>query len=250
MTSLQTPFDVSVVIPTVLRPDLMRAVHSVFAQDFKRRIQIMIGVDKVDGDPNILDELRAECPENVAITVIDPGYSTAQKNGGLYSSFAGGSLRTVLSYAANSRYLAYLDDDNWWAPHHLGDLFRVIGDKVWAFSLRWLVDINTRKVICEDDFIAVGPGRGIFKKRHNGLVDTNCLLLDKLNCGPILHLWSHAMFRDQSGEDRRIFEALHKQFAWGETKRPSVYYTFNPKTYDVIAEMLAKRGYKPSSAGQ
>lgn len=231
-------------MPTVLRPDLKRAVHSVFAQDFKGRTQIMIGVDKVDGDPALLDALRSECPENVAITVISLGYSSAQKNGGLYSSLAGGSLRTVLCHAANSRYLAFLDDDNWWAPHHLSDLFQAIGDKVWAFSLRYLVDIYTLKVICEDDFIAVGPGRGIFQKRHNGLVDTNCMLIDKLNCGPILHLWSHAMFRDQSGEDRRIFEALHKKFAWGETKRASVYYVLNPKTYTVIAGMLEERGYK------
>jgi hypothetical protein len=168
----------------------------------------------------------------------------AKRNGGLYTSFAGGALRTVLCYAANSRWLTFLDDDNWWEPYHLTDLFKAVKGKVWAFSLRWLVDMNTYEIICEDDFIAVGPGRGIFKARHNGLVDTNCLIMDKARCDDILHLWSHAMFLDESGEDRRIFEALHKKYAWGETKRPSVHYVLNPKTYDVIAGMLAERGYK------
>jgi hypothetical protein len=41
-TGGQTPFDVAVVIPTVLRPTLLRAVRSIFRQDLKGRIQILI----------------------------------------------------------------------------------------------------------------------------------------------------------------------------------------------------------------
>jgi len=38
-------FDAAVVMPTLLRPSLERAVRSVFAQDLGGRIQLLIGVD-------------------------------------------------------------------------------------------------------------------------------------------------------------------------------------------------------------
>ena len=46
---LQTSFDVAVVMPTLLRPSLKRAVESVFAQDVRGRVQILIGVDVAEG---------------------------------------------------------------------------------------------------------------------------------------------------------------------------------------------------------
>jgi len=63
----------------------------------------------------------------------------------------------VLSYAANSRRIAYLDDDNWWAPHHISDLLDVIEGFDWAFTYRWFVDPGTQEVICADDFESVAP---------------------------------------------------------------------------------------------
>ena len=83
--NLQQPFDVAVVIQTILRPSLLQAVRSVFAQDFAGRVQILIGVDKAEGDPALIDTLRGECPANFALTFIDPGYSTSQRHGGLYA---------------------------------------------------------------------------------------------------------------------------------------------------------------------
>ncbi len=155
--SLQPPFDAAVVMPTILRDTLPRAVRSVFAQEWPGRIQILIGVDVAKGDRDMLRQLGAECPERMAITVFDPGYSTAQTNGGIYHNTHGGSLNTVLSYAANSRRIAYLDDDNWWAPHHISDLLDVIEGFDWAFTYRWFVDPGTQEVICADDFESVAP---------------------------------------------------------------------------------------------
>ncbi len=42
---LQLPFDAAVVIATVLKPTLTRAVCSVFNQSFAGRIHVLIGVD-------------------------------------------------------------------------------------------------------------------------------------------------------------------------------------------------------------
>ena len=46
-------FDVAVVIPSLLRPTLPRALRSVFAQDFQGSVQILIGID-APATPDIL----------------------------------------------------------------------------------------------------------------------------------------------------------------------------------------------------
>ena len=67
------PYDVAVVIPTVLRPTLARAVQSVYAQRFPGTIQILVGVDTRLGDPAILDSLATAAPANCVLSVFDPG---------------------------------------------------------------------------------------------------------------------------------------------------------------------------------
>lgn len=242
-TPLQNPFDIAVVIPTILRAGLLKAVQSIYEQDFKGRIQILLGIDKPLGDKNIIHEIMSACPDNMTITVFDPGYSTSVRHGGIYSNRFGGALRTILTYAANSRYVAYLDDDNWYAPHHVSDMLKAVHGKAWAYSLRWFVDRNTNEIICVDDYFSVGPGKGVFAKNYGGFVDTNCLILDKMQCHMIIPLWCIAVLPDGSGEDRRVFNALNKQFSFQSTGRPSVYYVLDTDKYSEATEWLRNKGY-------
>ena len=220
---LQQPFDAAVVISTILRPTLRQTVRSVFAQDLQGRIQIMIGVDKGRDDHGILDTLRGECPSHIALSVVDMGYSTSQRHGGLYSNYCGGSLKTALSYLANSRRVAYVDDDNWWAPDHLSSLLSAIEGKSWAYSLRTYVDAKLDEVLCRDDWESVGPGRGVYVPGFGGFVDTNCYMLDKIACHDILPVWSMTRFEKGVGEDRMIFERI-KSLPCGATGRYTVFY--------------------------
>jgi len=222
-TSLQQPFDAAVVMQTVLRPTLVQAARSVFAQDCRGRIQILLGIDHAQGDPALIDQIRAECPDHVALTVIDPGYSTSQRHGGLYSNHFGGALRTALSYLSNSRFVAYLDDDNWWAPQHLSTLLAAIAGKSWAFSLRSLVDHRRDEVICRDEWESLGPGRGVYVAGFGGFVDTSCLMVDKLACHEVLPAWCLSRFAHGVGEDRMVFERL-KGLPFGATEQYTVFY--------------------------
>ena len=243
MISLQQAFDVAVIMPTTLRPSLEKAVFSIFEQDYAGRIQILIGIDKPAGDNNIIEKLSNNCPDNVAITVIDLGYSTSVRHGGIYSNQFGGALRTILTYAANSRYVAYLDDDNWYAPHHLSDLLQTIQGHACAYSLRWFVNKDTHEIICEDNFLSVGPGKGIFAQKLGGFVDTNCLMLDKIQCHMIIPLWCVAIFPDGSGEDRRVFKVLNKHFSFQGTGRASVHYVLDTNRYTEVANLIEDQGY-------
>ena len=249
MTSLQDPFDAAVVIPTTLRPSLKKAVHSVFEQDLKGRIHVLLGIDKALGHKKIVRDLEKDCPENIAITVINPGYSTSVRHGGIYSNRFGGALRSILTYAANSRYVAYLDDDNWYTPHHLSDLLKAVQGQPCAFSLRWFVNKDTNGIICEDNFLSVGPGKGIFKEKFGGFVDTNCLMLDKLRCHMVIPLWCIALLPDGSGEDRRMFKVLNKNFSFQGTGRASVYYVLDVERYPELTDMIEEQGFKIPKSG-
>ena len=221
---IQKKFDVAVVIPTVLRPTLLRAVRSVYNQDLSGRIQILIGIDKHLGDANCLDVLLRERPENVCITTLDLGYSTSIRHGGIYSNQYSGAIRTILSYAANSRFIAYLDDDDWWGADHLSSLLSAISDKAWAFSYRWFVDQETEWPICRDEWDSLGPGRGINLQRFGGFVSPSCLLVNKEVCHSLFPLWALSAFPDGTGEDRLIFRELLKYKSWVGSEKYSVFY--------------------------
>src|SRR5689334_17330319 len=148
--NIQKPFDVAVVMPTVGRTTMLDATRSVFSQARSIRIQLLIGVDAIEGDLSALYALLERVPAHVTVCLFYPGYSTSIRHGGLHPARDGGTLRSILTYLANARYVAYLDDDNWWHQDHLMHMLAAIKGRDWAFSLRWFVHPESRKVICED----------------------------------------------------------------------------------------------------
>jgi len=226
--ALQPPFDVAVVIPTVLRPELARALRSVFIQDFAGRVQILVGVDQPQGDAALIEDLAPECPDRMQLTVLDPGYSTSVRHGGLYPNRFGGALRTVLTYLANSRRVAYLDDDNWWAPDHLSSLVAALEGVDWAYSERHFVEAATGEPICIDQWESVGPDAGLFQEKFGGFVDPSSLMIDKIACHDLAPLWSLAAFADGTGEDRLVFKTLKDQHRGRPTGRATSYYVIRP----------------------
>jgi len=205
---LQTPFDVGIVTVTVVRQTLPQALRSVFAQRFSGRIQVLVGVDRWVGDRAMAEQLRAEAPSHVAVTLLDLGYSTSQRNGGVYPSHYGGALKTMLSYAANSRYVTYLDDDNWYAPDHVATMLEAVAGKAWAFSLRHFVDAESGTPLCPDTWESLGPDRGVYANAQDGFVDTNCYFIDKLACNDVFPEWAMTRFAGGTGGDRQVLEKL------------------------------------------
>lgn len=219
-------FDVAVVIPTIGRPSLLEAVRSVFNQNFKGTIQILVGVDKMLGEAKVLEQLNDNVPQNVTVTLVDPHYSTSVRHGGIHAARDGGSLRTVLSFLANSRYVAYLDDDNLWHPSHIGTLMDAVVGVDWTYSYRWLVDDVTNKKLTVDKWHSVGPNKGVLKGTRGGFADPNTLLIDKLACADQLYLWSANGGVDPKikAADRLFFNGLSSNKMSRPSRRPTVYY--------------------------
>ncbi|MEO8849128.1 MAG: glycosyltransferase family 2 protein [Casimicrobiaceae bacterium] len=221
--SLQAPFDVAIVIATIVRPTLAQAIHSVYAQRFDGRIQVMLGIDRWEGERALVEQLVAQRPSHIAVTTLDLGYSTSQRNGGQYPSAFGGALKTILSFAANSRHVAYLDDDNFYEPDHLSTLLAAIDGRAWAFSLRNFVDGASDAPLCVDTWESVGPGVGVYRDAHGGFVDANCYLIDARQCSDVFPEWAMTRYPGGSGGDRQVFEKLRER-PWGTNNAPTLHY--------------------------
>jgi hypothetical protein len=227
--NLQEQAAVAVVIPTLLRPTLARALTSVFAQEFGGRVQILIGIDQPQGSMEMLEAVCRTAPSHCVVQALYPGYSTSVRHGGLCDACDGGALRTILSYLANAPLIAYLDDDNWWGPQHLATLTRAIDPVDWAFSLRWFVHPRTAVPICIDEWDSVGLGAGIFVN-CGGWVDPNCLMIKRTTCAPVIPWWTVPFPTDERGlsADRLVFDYLRRHRKCAGTGEASTFYVLNP----------------------
>jgi hypothetical protein len=204
-------------------------VHSVFAQKDAGKIQLLVGVDH---DPaakaaEMHKAITDQCPENISLVWLDPGYSTSRRHGGVHSNFFGGSLRSALTLLADSALVMYLDDDDWLAPGHCGDIRAAIAGKKWAFAYCYYADGNTGEGLCVDEMESVGVGKGLYGPEYGGFVRPSGLAINKLELLSIVHLWSCAKWPTGDGEDRLIFAHLRHE-PHGCTGKATVYWALDP----------------------
>ena len=209
---------------TVVRPTIAQAMRSVFAQQFPGRIQMLVGIDRWEGPRALLEQLIAECPSHVAVTTLDLGYSTSKRHGGLYPSSYGGALKTILSYAANSRYVTYLDDDNWYAPTHLASMLRRRrrqGLGVRAAHFRRCGDRTSSSVRTRGNRSV--PGAVSTRRRRAGS-STRTATSSTSSPAPNVFLeWANTRFQGGTGGDRQILQRLLGR-PWGTNGAHSVFY--------------------------
>ncbi len=215
----QMPADVAVVMPTVGRPSIVRALESIYAQSFPGRIQVLIGVDRKLHDLEPLGAKLEQRPANVSALFLRLPYSTSQLHGGVHAPADGGSLRAVLSLIANARLVAYLDDDNTWLEDHLRLLTAAVEGKIWAWSRRMLVDDESDADLGVDIWDSVGPGRGRISTEaavdfealppEPGFVDPNCLIVDKAKAAHHFGQWAQTLKGNLSySADKRFYLSL------------------------------------------
>jgi hypothetical protein len=219
----QIPADVAIVMPTVLRPVIVRAIESIFEQDFQGRIQILIGVDQQLGSLETLLQVLSRRPRHISAVYLNLPWSTSASHGGVHTALDCGSLRAILSFMANSRAVTYLDDDNTMMPKHVRLLFAALAGNAYSFSQRLLVDERTNADLVVDRWDSVGPNRGRMAKQ-GGFVDTNCLMLDKIICCRVLGRWAESgTGKPGLTADRNLFSAIH-QAPHGRVDQPTLRY--------------------------
>jgi hypothetical protein len=114
------------------------------------------------------------------------------------------------TFIADGDYIAFLDDDNAWAPEHIERCLEVCRrGRRWSYALRNIVD-REHRFICRDDCESLGQWPSVLHP-DDYLVDVNCYFLPRLLAVQIAPLWFNR-FREpgQPGVDRIICHALRK----------------------------------------
>jgi len=128
---------VSIVIPTYNRPDLLkRAIESALNQTYPHFEVIVVG-DKCPVMSNIMESYSDTRIKWWNLEENDKSGGTAPRN-------------YALKMVALGKYIAYLDDDNYWLPNHLSslmDCFDQDPNISYAFSSFYMGDI---KIICRE----------------------------------------------------------------------------------------------------
>ena len=235
----QRQADVAVVMPTIGRAVLGRALTSIFDQDHPGSIQVLLGFDQPCEISDSLRSIIQSKPDRISVLLMQLPYSTSVRHGGVHMATDGGATRSILSFMANSSYVAYLDDDNEWERSHLRLLLGAVVGKAWAFGQRMLIDEITQQPMCVDRWDSVGPYRGRFADR-GGLVDTNCILVDKTIVGARLGCWSQTPTGQPSPEADRNFFASIKDEPFGEVAEVTVRYgvRYTNKLFDFFEQTL------------
>lgn len=147
---------VSVIVPTFNRPEfLRRALNSIFEQTHRNYEAVVIN----DGGEDVAS-IAAEFPKTT--------YISLDKNRGLPAA------RNVGLRRAKGTWIAYLDDDDWFYPHHLQILVSWIHKARFVYSDAHLMNYRGEKKL----FMSVDPDPGNILS-HN-ITPVCCILHDHL----------------------------------------------------------------------
>lgn len=162
---------ITVVTSTIGRPELRQCIESVRAQTFRAEHLIFVNGSK-----------HWDNATNVQVAMKPTGTFWEQEFR-LYSETgdygAGPSMADVFAasaFLAQSEWICWLDDDNWFDPDHVESLLEHCkrNDLAWAYSLRRFV-AKDGTLICDDDWCSLGHYPVLGTKEH--LVDNSCFFV-------------------------------------------------------------------------
>jgi hypothetical protein len=189
---------VSVITATTGRSTLKRAIDSVQAQTYPH-IEHVIVIDGPGGAGGFQQMLPRDTSHD--IHVISLPFNTGA------GGYLGHRIYGACLYLVNGRYVAFLDEDNWFEPHHVASLMQLIESKglEWSYSLRNIMDRDGH-LITQDDCQSLGPWPTWYDASTN-LVDMNCYLVRRdlaIRASPTFLGRS----RDEGGVDFRLCRLL------------------------------------------
>lgn len=191
-------FSVSVVTPAVGGPCLAQAIASVQAQDYPHLDHLVV----VDG-AEFADRVRACLPAapRHPIHVMELPYNT----GGEY--YNGHRIYGAAPYLVGGHFVAFLDEDNWYEPHHIRSLVAEVarGGLAWAYALRRIVNAEGA-FLANDDCESLGQWPAWFRPGEHH-VDTNCYLLRRDVAVATSAIW-HRRAGDLPSPDRALCKRL------------------------------------------
>lgn len=224
-------FSVSVITPSIGGDHLTRAIAGVQEQTYPFVEHFIVA----DG-PQYHERVRAALPRqpNHPVNLLPLPFNIGA------GKFNGHRAYGAAPYLVNGRYVAFLDEDNWFDADHIASLMARITAQglAWAYALRRIVD-RDGKFIVEDNCESLGRWP-VWDASDKHLVDANCYLVRRDAAIALSRLWYCRVFDDQS-PDFTVCEALLKDYPrCGTNGRSTVSYRVGMTALSVRADYFLK----------
>ena len=188
----------TVIIPTTGSPEVFTAIESVLSQTAPTLCYVVL-----DGTDNFL---------TFASTILAKKLDTHPQvktcilpmNVGA-NGFYGHRVYAAFTHLINTKYVLYLDQDNWFEKDHVQKCVEKIeGEGLdWTYSLRKIVD-KSGNYICNDDCESLGKWKCYQNYNH---VDTNSYCIKTDIAVRLASVW-HGKW----GQDRVFYDTLSTHF--------------------------------------
>lgn len=188
----------TVILPTTGSPELYYAIESVMNQTYDTKCYIVCDgpefvyavknfVRQFEKHPNYKNIMICNLPLNVG------------RNG-----FYGHRVYAAFTHLIDTKYVMYLDQDNWLEPNHVESCIKTIEDLGvdWCYSLRNIYD--GKKFVCQDNCESLGKWKTYHGLNH---VDTNTYCLKTEIAIKLASAWHGGW-----GQDRVFLNAVTTYF--------------------------------------
>lgn len=204
---------VIVITPTIGSQKLLKAIESIHNQTYKniQHLIVVDGPEYYDDAVEVLGDMSNDMWKNV-ILMTNP-FNTGRKNGVAYY---GHRIYAGYMHLINSKYVSFLDEDNWFEPDHIETLVDAIQqdpDTYFSYSLRKIFDVDCN-FLMEDNCESLGHLGPVWPSVSNivesnvapsFLVDTSSYLLDVEKCKEFTHLFHYSW-----GGDRKFYASMSR----------------------------------------
>jgi len=224
-------YEVTVVTPTIGTPHLRRAIEGVQAQTYPL-VRHLVVVDGAEHRTKV-EEALPRSPRRPIDTVVLP--ATIGGRG-----FNGHRVYAAAPALVDSRFVAFLDEDNWFDADHLEAVMgRITSTGVaWGFSLRRIVDEEGR-FLMDDDCESLGPVPSWLDDSVH-LVDANCYVLRRDLALATAGLW-YRRAPDETSPDIELCRwLLAERPRFAATGRPTVNYRLRGHRAGVRADFFRR----------
>jgi glycosyltransferase involved in cell wall biosynthesis len=215
---------VTVITPTIGKPELKKAIESVKNQTYKcKHLVIIDGLEHARNVPGSDGDYLQVCytPENTGA-----------------NGYYGHRIYAAYPHLVNSDYVLFLDEDNWYEPNHVETLIETIEQKNldFSYSLRKIFDKNENYLI-DDNCESLGKWE-IFMSRSSPhgkqyLVDTSSYCFKREFIQQACHLWHSGW-----GGDRRFFHIVKDQAKYDTNGLYSLCYRLDGNQGSVTKEFF------------
>ena len=185
----------TVIIPTTGSPEVKQAIESVINQSHPTTCYVVVDGEKFyDRSKEILKSFD---PNIVKVCYLPLNVGA--------NGFYGHRVYAAFTHLINTKYVLYLDQDNWLEPNHVEECVKTIESENldWCYSLRNIYNKDS-KFVCQDNCESLGKWNTFEGRDH---IDTNVYCLKSEIAIRLSSVWHGGW-----GQDRVFYSAIKQHF--------------------------------------